>query len=181
MIAEQYLKIIISYDYIYVNFTTTNTFYLTRNTIKGRSFSLQTHFVPHFYPKVSLWILFFPEDQIGSTYFMCTSSSLWATRTVITGFVSGEAVPGAIQTTAQSLGCRPHVECSSLQGLPTRRTLPQHNAFFHWVPMQASHKPTTRLGKEFIGVAEACTYVQFEPVHLSLHLFRWQKEMHRIN
>lgn len=140
------------------------------------------HILFHIFIQKSLYeFSFFPEDQIGSTYFMCTSSSLWATRTVITGFVSGEAVPGAIQTTAQSLGCRPHVECSSLQGLPTRRTLPQHNAFFHWVPMQASHKPTTRLGKEFIGVAEACTYVQFEPVHLSLHLFRWQKEMHRIN
>lgn len=85
-------------------------------------------------------------NYICFTYFLHWSSSPRATSMTITGIVWG-AVSGAIQTTAQILGCRPHVEERGLQALPTRRTLPQHNAPFHRVPPEASHKPTMRLSQ----------------------------------
>ena len=96
--------------------------------------------------------------HICIAYFLCPSSHR-ATSTAITAVVSEGAVSGAFQTTAQSPGCRPHVEERGLQALPTRRTLPLHNAPFHRVPSQAPHKPTMRVSQRFEG---AHTHTQAE-------------------
>lgn len=104
------------------------------------------------------------------------SSSPWATSMTIAGIGiirvgwwwwwwrrQWWGVSGAIQTTAQILHCRPHVEERGLQALPTRRTLPQHNASFHRVPPEASHKPAMRLGQKFTVCVCACAHTDAQP------------------
>lgn len=103
------------------------------------------------------------------------SSSPWATSMTIAGigiirvgwwwwwWRQWWGVSGAIQTTAQILHCRPHVEERGLQALPTRRTLPQHNASFHRVPPEASHKPAMRLGQKFTVCVCACAHTDAQP------------------
>lgn len=87
--------------------------------------SCKTHFF------FSLSPLLFSNYYGAITYFLCVSSSPWATGMTVSGIAWVGGVSGAIQTAAQILRCRPHVEERGLQALPTRRTLPQHNASFH--------------------------------------------------